>query len=156
MCGLYLSGSPNAVVYSVDEKTGMQALSRKNPTSRARPACDGHRGRRARQEFEYQRHGTRVLFGALNVGDGTVEGWVTDSSRADNFVHFLHQLDGIAPAHLELHVVVDNLSAHGTKAVESFLDDHERVFIHRTPTHASWLNQIWVNRPLEGLLAEAA
>ena len=74
VCGLYLSESPNAVVYSVDEKTGMQALSRKNPTSRARPACDGRRGRRARQEFKYQRHGTRVLFGALNVGDGTVEG----------------------------------------------------------------------------------
>ena len=142
VCGLYLNPPANAVVYSIDEKTGMQATSRINPTRRARPAVGAKRGRRARQEFEYERHGTRVLFGALNVGDGTVEGWVTNSSRADNFIHFLAQLDAITPAHLELHVVADNLSAHGTAAVAQFLEDHQRVFIHRTPTHASWLNQM--------------
>ena len=34
--------------------------------------------------------------------------------------------------------------AHGTKAVEDFLDQprHHHVFLHRTPTHASWLNQV--------------
>jgi len=46
------------------------------------------------------------------------------------------------PAHLELHCIVDNLATHGTEAVEEFLDAHHRVFLHRTPTHASWLNQI--------------
>ena len=38
--------------------------------------------------------------------------------------------------------IVDNLSAHGTPAVEAFLDEHPQVFLHRTPTHASWLNQV--------------
>ncbi len=43
---------------------------------------------------------------------------------------------------MQLHCIVDNLSAHGTPAVEAFLDDHPHVFLHRTPTHASWLNQV--------------
>nr|WP_246002752.1 transposase [Allorhizocola rhizosphaerae] len=38
--------------------------------------------------------------------------------------------------------MVDNLSAHGTAAVTEFLDRHRNVFLHRTPTHASWLNQV--------------
>jgi len=33
VCGLYLNPPPGAVVLCVDEKTGMQALSRKNPTA---------------------------------------------------------------------------------------------------------------------------
>jgi transposase len=39
---------------------------------------------------------------------------------------------------------VDNLSAHGTAGVAEFLDkpEHHHVFLHRTPTHASWLNQV--------------
>ena len=38
--------------------------------------------------------------------------------------------------------IVDNLSAHFTPKVEAFLDDHPRIFLHNTPTHASWLNQV--------------
>jgi transposase len=43
---------------------------------------------------------------------------------------------------MELHCIVDNLSAHGTPQVEAFLDKHPHVFLHNTPTHASWLNQV--------------
>ena len=76
VCGLYLNPPDNAVVWSVDEKTGMQATSRINPT---RPAVPGIPVRR---EFEYRRHGTAVLFAALDVHDGAVSGWVTDSTRS--------------------------------------------------------------------------
>ena len=72
----------------------------------------------------------------------TVAGWVTDSTRAENFVAFLADLVAQTPTGLELHCIVDNLSAHGTPAVDAFLDDHPHVFLHRTPTHASWLNQV--------------
>ena len=136
VCGLYLNPPEGAMVFSIDEKSGMQATSRINPT---RPAVPGTP---VRQEFEYRRNGTAVLFGALNVGTGEIEGWVTNSTRSDNFVHFLRQLVAVTPDHLELHCVVDNLSAHGTAKVEAFLDDNPRVYLHRTPTHASWLNQI--------------
>jgi len=136
VCGLYLSPPEKAVVYSVDEKSGMQARSRKNPTKSAVPGIP------ARQEFEYVRHGTAVLYAALDVHDGGVDTWVTDSTRAENFIAFLGDLVKKTPADLELHCIVDNLSAHSTEEVEAFLDDHHHVFLHRTPTHASWLNQV--------------
>lgn len=136
VCGLYLDPPNNAVVWSVDEKSGMQAKSRVNPTQQAVP------GTPVRQEFEYRRNGTAVLYTALDVHAGDVTGWVTDSTRSDNFVEFLQYVADQTPASLEVHCIADNLSAHGTSKVEKFLDDNPRVFIHNTPTHASWLNQV--------------
>jgi transposase len=136
VCGLYLDPPANAVVWSVDEKSGMQAKSRVNPTKPAVP------GKAVRREFEYQRHGTAVLFAGLNVHDGDVAGWVTDSTRSENFVAFLADLVKLTPKGFELHCIIDNLSAHGTPGVEAFLDAHPQVFLHNTPTHASWLNQV--------------
>jgi transposase len=124
------------VVWSVDEKTGMQATSRINPT---RPAVPGIPVRR---EFEYRRHGTAVLFAALNVHDGDVAGWVTDSTRSENFVAFLADLVAQIPAGLGLHCIVDNLKTHSTDLVDTFLAQHSHVHLHFTPTHASWLNQV--------------
>jgi transposase len=136
VCGLYLNPPENAVVWSVDEKSGIQAKSRVNST---RPAVPGIP---VRQEFEYRRHGTAVLFAGLKVHEGTVAGWVTDSTRSDNFVEFLADLVAQTPAGLDLHCIVDNLSAHTTDKVESFLEQHPHVHLHFTPTHASWLNQV--------------
>ena len=136
VCGLYLNPPDNALVWSVDEKTGMQAKSRVHPT---RPAIPGTPQRR---EFEYRRHGTAVLFAGLNVHDGDVAGWVTDSTRTENFVAFLADLDAQTPAGMQLHCIVDNLSAHFTPAVEAFLEERRHIFLHNTPTHASWLNQV--------------
>lgn len=143
VCGLYLDPQDNWAVFSIDEKTGMQAKSRVNPSKAALPVdvLDG-KGRPATQEFEYRRHGTTALYAAFNCGDGSVYAEPTSSTCAANFVGFLRGLVGQVPAHLELHCIVDNLSAHGTPAVEAFLDDNPRVFLHRTPTHASWLNQV--------------
>lgn len=136
VCGLYLDPPEGAVVFSVDEKTGMQATSRVNPTRPAGP------GRSARQEFEYRRHGTAVLFAALDVHHGEVIPQISDSSRSANFVAFLADLDRQVPADRALHVIADNLSAHKTPAVREFLAGHPRVSLHHTPTHASWLNQV--------------
>jgi transposase len=136
VCGLYLNPPENAVVWSVDEKSGMQAKSRVNPT---RPAVPGTA---ARREFEYSRHGTAVLFAGLDVHDGSIAGWVTDSTRSDNFVEFLSDLLSQTPAGLNLHCIVDNLSAHSTEKVADFLLEHPHVHLHYTPTHASWLNQV--------------
>lgn len=136
VCGLYLNPPENAVVWSVDEKSGIQAKSRVNPT---RPAVPGIPVRR---EFEYRRHGTAVLFAGLKVHEGTVAGWVTDSTRSENFVDFLGDLVAQTPAGLDLHCIVDNLSAHTTAKVGEFLEANPQVHLHFTPTHASWLNQV--------------
>ncbi len=136
VCGLYLNPPENAVVWSVDEKSGMQAKSRVNPT---RPAVPGIP---ARREFEYRRHGTAVLFAGLDVHDGGVAGWVTDSTRSENFVEFLGDLVAQTPAGLDLHCIVDNLKTHSTEHVKRFLAANPHVHLHFTPTHASWLNQV--------------
>jgi transposase len=136
VCGLYLNPPTNAIVWSVDEKSQIQAKSRVNPTMPPRP------GTPARRDYGYKRHGTRVLFAGLDVHSGEVVGWVTDSTRSENFVEFLGDLVAATPRHLHLHCIVDNLKTHGTDGVDKFLAKHKRVHLHFTPTHASWLNQV--------------
>jgi transposase len=136
VCGLYLDPPQNAVVWSVDEKSGMQAKSRINPTKPAVP------GKAVRREFEYKRNGTAVLFAALDVHDGSLAGWVADSTKSENFVEFLGDLVRQTPKGLDLHCIADNLSAHKTPLVAEFLVENPHVHIHYTPTHASWLNQV--------------
>jgi transposase len=144
VCGVYLDPAENWVVFSVDEKTGMQAVSRVNETAPACPARpdEDRGGTGVRQEFEYKRHGVTGLFAAFDCSNGNVIVEPTDSVKSVNFVEFLRSLEATVPEGFEMHCVVDNLSAHGTPGVEAFLDDHPRVFLHRTPTHASWLNQV--------------
>jgi transposase len=43
---------------------------------------------------------------------------------------------------LSLYVIADNLSAHKTELVETFLAQHPKVNLHFTPTYSSWLNQV--------------
>lgn len=93
-------------------------------------------GRPAQQEFEYRRHGTQALFAAFDCATGEVHGQPTESTKSVNFVSFLVDLEAQVPAHMEMHCIIDSLSAHGTPGVEAFLDQHPRVFLHRTPTHA--------------------
>jgi transposase len=48
----------------------------------------------------------------------------------------------------EIHLILDNLSAHKTRTVASFLQEHPNLKLHFTPTYSSWLNQveIWFSR----------
>ncbi len=73
---------------------------------------------------------------------GTVSGWVTDSTRSENFVAFLSDLVDQTPAGFDLHCIVDNLSGHKTALVAAFLLDNPHVHVHFTPTHASWLKPV--------------
>ena len=136
MCGLYLDPPDRAVVLSVDERTGMQATSRRNPTKPARP------GLVERREFEYRRHGTACLFAALSVHDGDITAQIAESNTAANFIEFLEAIDAATPDELAIHLVVDNGSSHTAKATRQWLAEHPRFTAHHTPTHASWLNQV--------------
>jgi transposase len=46
------------------------------------------------------------------------------------------------PRGKEIHVILDNLSAHKSALVREFLDNHPRIHFHFTPTYSSWLNQV--------------
>ena len=73
---------------------------------------------------------------------GKVEGKTARRHTSAEFIAFLTQLLGKTRWAKEIHIVLDNLSAHKTKAVEEFLAQHPKVRFHFTPTYSSWLNQV--------------
>jgi hypothetical protein len=100
ICGLYLVPPTNALVLSVDEKTGMPARRRTRPTTRPAPP------RPTRQEHEYLRQGTAILLAALDVhGGGIFTATDLDRNTAANFIDFLDDLDAKVPAGLQVHLV---------------------------------------------------
>ena len=146
--GLYLNPPRHAVVLAADEKTAIQALDRLDPVLPLSP------GRVERHGFEYYRHGTLSLYAALNTKTGEIIGQTVPRHTSAAFVEFLGDIVAAHPRR-EIHVIVDNLSAHKTKSVQAFLDTHPRVQLHFTPTYASWLNQVelWFGTIERDLLA---
>ena len=61
---------------------------------------------------------------------------------AQQFIAFLSRLVERAEWAQEIHVVLDNLSAHKSAPVKEFLEAHPKVHLHFTPTYSSWLNQV--------------
>ncbi len=140
--GLYLNPPQHAAVFCVDEKTAIQALDRRDPVLPLSP------GRIERHGFEYYRHGTLSLYAALDVKSGKVHGKTAQRHTSDEFVDFLGQVVSLCKPKQEVHIIVDNLSAHKTRKVAEFLDSNPEVKLHFTPTYSSWLNQveIWFAR----------
>lgn len=134
--GLYMSPPDHAVVFSFDEKPQIQAL------ERAQPILPMDLGMPERQTHNYIRHGTLDLFAALNVATGEVIAKTTRQHRTKEFVAFLRVLDDAVEDHLEVHVILDNLSTHKAPAVKRWLLKHPRFHLHFTPTYASWLNLV--------------
>jgi transposase len=134
--GLYLQPPANAVVFSVDEKSHIQALDRLDPVLPLSP------GRAERHGFEYRRTGTLSLYAALEVGTGRVEGMTATRHTSAEFVRFLDRLVATQPRRRAIHVICDNLATHKTPLVKAWLAAHPRVTLHYTPTYSSWLNQV--------------
>src|SRR4051812_43318317 len=134
--GLYMDPPQHAAVFCVDEKTAIQALDRLDPVLPLSP------GRAEKHGFEYYRHGTLSLYAALDVKTGKVQGKTASRNTSAEFISFLSDVVKQNPAPREIHIVLDNLSAHKTQAVKEFLDQNPRVRLHFTPTYSSWLNQV--------------
>jgi len=145
--GLYITPPAHAVVFSVDEKSQIQAL------QRAQPIVPMDLGQPERRTHNYLRHGTLDLFAALNVATGEVLTRCTAQHRAQDFVAFLRDIDASVEPALDIHLVLDHLSAHKAPVVQRWLLRHPRVHFHFTPTYASWLNLV---ERFFGLLTEKA
>jgi transposase len=136
VCRLYLNPPPGSVLISIDEKTGIQAKSRKHPHIPARP------GRDARREFEYVRHGTISIIAAMNVTTGQVIAERIEKNDSAAFTAFLALLHQMIPPHLRIHLIMDNGSSHTSAATRAWLAGHPRFAVTYTPKHASWLNMV--------------
>ena len=137
---LYVNPPKGEPLLCVDEKTGMQAL------SRARELQPPGARRAARFEFEYKRNGTRCLFACFNTGTGKVLGRCTKQRKRPDFFAFM---DLVASVYRQrrVHVVLDNLNTHKDTTRGRFVTQWNRRHGNRfrfyyTPTHGSWLNQI--------------
>jgi len=134
--GLYVNPPQHAIVFSLDEKTAIQALDRRDPILPLSP------GRAERHGFEYVRRGTLSLYAALNTRNGQVLGRATARHTSAEFVAFLTALVAAHPRGQRIDIILDNISTHKTQLVRDFLAAHPRVQLHFTPTYSSWLNQV--------------
>jgi transposase len=105
-------------------------------------------GRAERHGFEYIRNGTLSLYAALDTQTGEVQGKTTARHTTQEFVAFLTDIVVRYPDEQEIHIILDNLSAHKTPRVQDFLALHPNVNLHFTPTYSSWLNQVelWLSK----------
>lgn len=134
--GLYMNPPENAVVLSVDEKTQIQALDRTQPGLPLNPSRIGSR------THDYKRNGTASLYAAFNTLTGKVIGKVAKRTNSKEFLSFLKLLDRRTHVDKELHIILDNLSAHKTQEIKDWVASRPRIHLHFTPTSSSWLNAV--------------
>jgi transposase len=135
--GLYLDPPQNALVISVDEKPSIQAL------ERATGYVQTSSGKVVRGlKSTYKRHGTVNLFAALVVATGAIHAATTERKTRVDFLTFMDGVVSDLPADKEIHVILDNYCIH--KKNDAWLAAHPNVFLHFTPTSASWLNMVEV------------
>jgi transposase len=134
--GLYMDPPDHAVVFCVDEKSQIQALDRTQPMLPMRP------GQLERRTHDYKRHGTTSLFAALELKTNRVIGQLHRRHRSQEFRRFLDAIEANVPAHLDVHIVMDNYGTHKTAIIRKWFAKRPRFHVHFTPTYGSWMNLV--------------
>jgi hypothetical protein len=104
-------------------------------------------GQPERVDHEYERHGTANLF----LLSEPLRGWrhvqVTDQRRRVDFAHVIQELvDVYYPDAESIVLALDNLNTHSPASLYEAFDPAEakrladKLEIHYTPKHGSWLN----------------
>lgn len=112
-------------------------------TRRAIPAAPG---RPARVDYEYERNGTANLFMIFEPLSGKRRVKVTDRRTALDFAKVIRELVDSYPTAEKVVLVMDNLNTHKMASLyEAFAPDEarrliDRLEVHYTPKHGSWLN----------------
>lgn len=108
------------------------------------PAAPGH-GQIV--DHEYVRHGVATLFVEVEPLAGRRHVEVTERRTRQDWAHFIKaMLDERYPTALKVRLVMDNLNTHDLASLyETFPPAEarrlaERLEIHHTPKHGSWLN----------------
>jgi hypothetical protein len=126
-------------VLSADEKTSIQARSRRHAT------VPPHPGSVMKVEHEYKRCGAWVYLAALDVHRAKLFGRCESKNGIVSFDRLVAEVMAQPPYKEARHVfwIVDNGSAHrGSACVERFKAKYPRLIPVHGPIHASWLNQI--------------
>jgi hypothetical protein len=104
-------------------------------------------GRPARFDYEYERNGVCALFMLNEPLRGWREVVVADHRTAIHFAHVVkHLVDVHYPDAEQIVLVMDNLNTHTPGSLYEAFEPSEarrladKLEIHYTPKHASWLN----------------
>ena len=113
----------------------------------ARPSLGAASGRPARVDYEYRRGGTANLFLACEPLQGWRHVAVTERRTRMDWAHFVRDLLDIHyPDAERVVLVMDNLNVHSPGSLYEAFPPAEakrladRLEIHYTPKHGSWLN----------------
>ena len=131
--GAYLNSPDNAVVVSVGETVQAEGLGRATPVRRGVPEW------RTRHD---KRHAADELFAALEAAAGKINADAAQP-RHKAFLRFLRRMT-VVHRGVDLHVVLDNYSAHKHPEVRRWLaqPENQRVTVHVTPPGRSWLSMV--------------
>ena len=150
---------------SVDEKSGIQAIYRKEIPMK--------KGQLKRKEYEYERNGTTTLIAAQNVSTGKlIHGHLGPTRTEEDFLKFCQQVTKLFCKSEKVIFLADQLNTHqsaslvewiakemnyeadlGKKGIRGILksmksrmlfleDKNHRIRFVYTPKHCSWLNPI--------------
>lgn len=136
-CGHELG--PDEYVISADEKTSIQARSRKHALLPPRP------GEPVRVEHEYERKGALAYLAAWDVRRAKVYGRLEHASGIKPFERLVDQVMREEPYCSAKRVfwIVDNGTSHrGERCVRRLKEAWPTIMPVHLPVHASWLNQI--------------
>jgi hypothetical protein len=112
-------------------------------TRRPQPAAPGQP---QRIDYEYERNGTANLFLWFEPLAGRRHVKVTDRRTARDFAEAIRDLVDSYPTVDQIVLVMDNLNTHKLASFYDAFEPHEarrlidRLEIHYTPKHGSWLN----------------
>jgi hypothetical protein len=110
----------------------------------ARPAAPGHI---AKRDNEYKRCGTANVFGVVEPKAGRHFTCATPNRSAVEFAKMVGLVVESYPSARTIHVVWDNLNIHCRKSLTDYYGQEkgqeiwDRLTVHPTPIHGSWLNQ---------------
>jgi transposase len=100
------------------------------------------RGLPERQRADYhRRHGTRYVFGALDVHADRLRTRLRPRRRGRDVLAFMTQIRACYPARLRLYWIQDNLSANWTPDIRTYAAAN-KIELVPTPTYASYLNPV--------------
>jgi hypothetical protein len=112
-----------------------------------RPPSPARPGHIAKRDNEYKRCGTANLFAIVEPKAGRHFTCATPDRSAFQFAQVIRELVTAYPFAKIIHLVMDNLNIHCRKSLTDHLGEREgnylwnRLKVHHTPKHGSWLNQ---------------
>ncbi len=111
------------------------------------PVVPEKAGEILRRDYEYKRGGTANVFCGVEPKTGRKFTKATPNRTGPELAQMVKDIVGAYPEAEKIHLVWDNLNTHKEKPLLAFFGEEEgrrlweKVEVHYTPEHGSWLNQ---------------